>query len=673
MNLPTLTTPETQRLRSDYPSIEHLEAGNIASWLMERQEQLLIRAKDERIGMNLAKLITLAGGAVGAVCWATSPLALIGGTIAGIGYIWAVTQDLNDSHQFAPLPFIRGNFIEFLSAMGDADARDEWFASQNELVDLMFHLSPIERYEFTMLKTFIPNLTDFLTGVERGKRFYAYRWLLDWYINLKGSLPNQDALNKHLASVTPDPRVDYQQVDAIQGHQSQMLLPPEQFVELPQPQFAELPQPQLVDSAGDTIEAQAVSHPEPQPIETSASVMAEVESKKAITVVLFDFSRLRTEPDKFAHIRIIGGTGIGKTIFADWLLDVLGGNRFVITPKKKSWNWVGLQVYGLWFDYEAIRTKLQWIHAEMYRRYPLMEAGQTFGITKFVVDEWRLINTNVKAVKERDPDTKQAIETAPSAKAMMKDIITVSREAMLRLIALAQGENVASWGFEGESDLEECFTDIRMGEFAIDYAKSLRNQCRKDSDDYEYWTAVLAELEWQNQRRTREGKSIPCCMVGKHPARIPDLTDWKREIPDNSLEENEQTNLSETDPSNHPDQEATLRERKLPPSEVEGSRKPDGISLEAFLARMAEALQPEASENLPPLFEGLNRDGKLLMLRLLLTKRLGKEKTILLAWRLKSGGRSHDRYKLASELLDAMIVELSELGFNEENNWGIER
>jgi hypothetical protein len=31
-----------------------------------------------------------------------------------------------------------------------------------------------------------------------------------------------------------------------------------------------------------------------------------------------------------------------------------------------------------------------------------MEAGQTFEITNFVVDEWRLINTNVKAVKERD-------------------------------------------------------------------------------------------------------------------------------------------------------------------------------------------------------------------------------------------------------------------------------
>jgi hypothetical protein len=63
---------------------------------------------------------------------------------------------------------------------------------------------------------------------------------------------------------------------------------------------------------------------------------------------------------------------------------------------------------------------------------------------------------------------------------------------------------------------------------------------------------VLAELDWQQSRRTSKGQSIPCCMVGKYPARIPDLTDWKREVPDKSLEEKEQTNLSTTDPSADP-------------------------------------------------------------------------------------------------------------------------
>ena len=684
-NLPVLATQETQRLRSDYPSIEHLEAGNVAAWLMERQEQLLVRASYERTGMNIAKLITLTGGVVGAVCWATSPLALIGGGVAAVGYVWAVARDLNDSHQFAPLPFVRGNFIEFIAAMGDADARSEWFASQNEVVDLMFHLSPLERYEFAMLKQYLANLTDFLTGVEGGKRFYAYRWLLDWYINLKGNLPTQDALNKHLATVTSDPRVNYRQVEAIQQYQTQIWKPPEpQFVELPQPQFAELPQPQFVEPS-ETVGANTKLNA----IETEAEVIASAASitppaqpeiyaaeAEPITVVLFDFSRLRTEPDKFAHLRVIGGTGIGKTTFVDWLLDVLGGSRFVITPKKKSWNWVGLRVYGLWFDYETIRSRLQWIHEEMYRRYPLMEQGQTFEITNFVVDEWRLINTNIKPIKERDPETKQTLEIAPSAKAMMKDIITVARESMLRLIALAQGENVASWGFEGESDLEECFTDIRLGEFAIDYAKSLRNQCRKDSDDYEYWTAVLNELNWQQSRRTREGKSIPCCMVAKYPARIPDLTDWKRTVADISSEEKEQINPSETDPDTDPDPETTLPERKVPHLEAEGSRKADGISVEAFSSRITSALVEafgDASQTLPPLFEGLERDGKLLMLRLLLAKILGKEKTIMLAWGVKSGGRSHDKYRMASELIDSMIRDLSKLGFDENNNWGVEQ
>ena len=56
---------------------------------------------------------------------------------------------------------------------------------------------------------------------------------------------------------------------------------------------------------------------------------------------------------------------------------------------------------------------------------------------------------------------------------------------------------------------------------------------------------------------------------------------------------------------------------------------------------------------------------------LLLTKRLGKEKTILLAWGEKSGGRNHTRYRYASDLIDAMTQDLEGMGFSEENNWGI--
>ncbi|BAZ03328.1 hypothetical protein NIES37_73410 (plasmid) [Tolypothrix tenuis PCC 7101] len=253
--VPQLATKETASLRADYPCIEHLEAGNIAPWLVERLDQLLVRAKTERAGMNLAKCVTLATASIGAVCYATSPLAPIGALVAGLGYAWSVVQDMTDSHCFAPIPFVRGNFLEFLTAMGDSEARAEWLNGSNEIVDLMNHLTPTERSEFVMLRQYTNTLTDFLTGVEAGKRFYAYRWLLDNFTTYRGAFPTVEQLCKHLAQVAPDPRIDQAQVTLIQqqSQQPQPKLPSPKFVELPQPHFVQLPSPPKTEPAAQAI------------------------------------------------------------------------------------------------------------------------------------------------------------------------------------------------------------------------------------------------------------------------------------------------------------------------------------------------------------------------------------------------------------------------------------
>jgi hypothetical protein len=577
---------------------ELLAQGQISEALQLRLEAIEVSARHYRQDLEAAKVSSAALGVVGLLLSANPLVAVIAGC-GFAGYGWTVLRDYQNTKRLCLLPLVRKGTGELLTGIGLAAANEQG-ESDDPLLGVIGYVEPELAHEYELVMVAEAQLTGYLAQLPGESRLNAFRHILR-HTRLRNSLklpPLQDvALAIASGSVLSStqalpPQKEVEEVAAIDV--------PAILVDETQPQFVE-PQVEAPDSVGV----------EPPPL-----------VKKDI--LLFDFSRLRTEPDKFAHLRVIGGTGIGKTTFVDWLLDILGGSRFVITPKKKSWNWVGLKVYGLWFDYEAIRSKLQWIHAEMYRRYPLMEAGQTFEITNFVVDEWRLINTNVKAIKERDPETKQIIEVAPSAKAMMKDIITVARESMLRLIALAQGENVASWCFEGESDLEECFTDIRLGEFAIDYAKSLRNQCRKDSDDYEYWTGVLAELDWQHSRRTSEGKSIPFCMVDKYPARIPNLTYWKRKIPDNYSEENELTNLSTTTPSTDPDPQDDLEERKLPAEKAEVSRKPCGISMEALSGRLESALVEASGEASTPLFEGLDREEKLLMLRLLLTKKMGK-------------------------------------------------
>jgi len=201
---------------------------------------------------------------------------------------------------------------------------------------------------------------------------------------------------------------------------------------------------------------------------------------------LFDWNLFRADSDRFPHIRIIAKSGMGKTTLAEWLLSILGGEQFVITPKKKPKDWRGQKVYGAGFNFEECASQMTWVKGQMYSRFDQMEQGIEPGFLNFVADEWRLV-----------------IKNKPDAKEDMKEVITVARDARIRMIGIAQGEQVSSWGLEGESDLEECFTTIRMGQFALDHAKRLK--------------LPAAVLEWLSKQHRP-------CMVDNQPAEVPDLS-----------------------------------------------------------------------------------------------------------------------------------------------------
>jgi hypothetical protein len=257
-NLPKLDSREMTRLKSEYPSLAHLEAGDTARWLTIRREDLLSKARDDRTGMNLSKTITMAGAIAGGLCYAVSPLGVAGAIVSGIGYAWAVAQDMNDSHIFAPLPFVRGDFFEFLQAMGDAEMREEYFSHQNEQADLMGHLEPFERKEYAMLAVHTHTLSDYLEQIEEGKRFYAYRWLLQWFVQLQGNVPGVEELHSHMRSVKVDSAINYQHVKALRSQQEQIaqitgipgLSSPLQTVSLPQAQTVSLPTAQAASIPG---------------------------------------------------------------------------------------------------------------------------------------------------------------------------------------------------------------------------------------------------------------------------------------------------------------------------------------------------------------------------------------------------------------------------------------
>ena len=242
-----------------------------------------------------------------------------------------------------------------------------------------------------------------------------------------------------------------------------------------------------------------------------------VEEPKLIqeAIELFRWEDLKENPDHYPHIRVIAKSGMGKSTLARYLLHLLGGNQSVITPKCKPNDWRGVEVIGKGFDYDAIEAALIQIKDLMYSNYELINQSLTPEMINICLDEWRLIKENV-----------------PIAKEIIKELITVARDAKIRLICLAQGEQVSTWGLEGESDLGECFTDVRIGEFAIDHAKRLK--CSKP---------IIEFLEKQSRP----------CMIGRLPALIPDLNSFQFVASEAALkliETSETTDLQELNEQN---------------------------------------------------------------------------------------------------------------------------
>jgi hypothetical protein len=217
--IPDLVTSETQNLRSDYPNIERLESGDVASWLMERSEQLIARATSEREDVDTAKLFTGGVALVSLGLLAQSPLIPLGAAISAIGYVYTVLTDIKQTHKFSPIPFVRQEITEFLSTMGSAKARTDAAEDNNDYLNLLQYLSPFERTEVDMINCHLPTLAEYLSQIEVGKKFYAYRWLLRMYDLSKGYLPDNSVIQEHMQHVKVDSRINLNVVQVIQNHQ----------------------------------------------------------------------------------------------------------------------------------------------------------------------------------------------------------------------------------------------------------------------------------------------------------------------------------------------------------------------------------------------------------------------------------------------------------------------
>jgi hypothetical protein len=241
-------------------------------------------------------------------------------------------------------------------------------------------------------------------------------------------------------------------------------------------------------------------------------------------VKFFDWQQLRDNPENFSHIRAVGATNSGKTTLVDWLMDVIPSDKkFVCTIKRKPHQWQFIEVIGVPEDYEAIRHSMLSIRDERIRRTELMAQGIDFPSWSVAFDEWKAQSRNIKAIIDRK--TKEII--SPSARDLQGENLTLGRELKMRIFALAQGRQIITWGLQGESDLLECFCSIFLGKFAVEECESYRNKFPKDSEQYAKYQQVRNYLESLGNRA-----AWISCELGEFPAVVPDLSEWKREIPE---------------------------------------------------------------------------------------------------------------------------------------------
>ncbi|QIR41924.1 hypothetical protein HCG51_35195 (plasmid) [Tolypothrix sp. PCC 7910] len=220
-NIPKITTKQTEYLRGQYPSLSYLEAGNIAEWLQERKDQLFELARSAENAADLTRVLGLVAGGIGTICYAVNPFMLVGGMIGGAAWLWFVVEHHNRTKEIAPLPFVRGNFMDAISRAGDYDARLDY--QTDHLANTVKFLERPEAEEYAFLHAQFENISQYLSQVEPGKRFYAYRWMFGWFGKLQGrQLPTYESMVDHLQHVTIDSRVNYEEVQAVRATQ----LPP---------------------------------------------------------------------------------------------------------------------------------------------------------------------------------------------------------------------------------------------------------------------------------------------------------------------------------------------------------------------------------------------------------------------------------------------------------------
>lgn len=193
------------------------------------------------------------------------------------------------------------------------------------------------------------------------------------------------------------------------------------------------------------------------------------------------FADIKTALSK-PHMLLLGETNSGKSTLVKFLVSHASAPSLVLDSHAAPDDWQNMNVIGMGRNYPAIGSEVDRLVRLMDTRYAARGKGQkTFEPLIVVLDEFPACVANLpKSFTEN-----------------IMLLVRESRKVSIKLIVLSQGSEVKALGIEGQGSIRECFAMIAIGKFAIEKAKTLKDEKVKAFIDSAQYPAMLDDLPCQ--------------------------------------------------------------------------------------------------------------------------------------------------------------------------------
>ena len=348
----------------------------------------------------------------------------------------------------------------------------------------------------------------------------------------------------------------------------------------------------------------------------------------------------------YPSVLIYGAPGSGKTTFAEQEVKhrLEAGHRVIICDPHAAYGaWAGCEVVGGGMDYAAIDAKLEWFAAEVRRRYKIIETqpNPTFQPLTLCCDEFTNWAGRCSAASEFFQSALSDIR-----KAKMFGLIVSHTRTMA---GLANAAGMAKLR-------DEALLEVEL----------LGQQCPKTGDAVPRYEAVIKLpgmplnkrfirkvpklTDPSNHQPTKQDSTYldPIARLDKNTA-VDDVSDTQPNLSDNPSGTDYTLPQQDTGSIPNPYGTGTAGSQDLEDLDSSEALKE---SLKGFLAEVL-------AENLPPIFSAdfplKKHERRVQLAKLVIAKNLGKKKTIFLLWGVTDGGRNHQRYADAREMLERLM------------------